>query len=507
MSSTSRVGRVARLARLGTRTAAGRLVFKGRARFASEAAKEKLELERRQRMAEQLTETLGEMKGLAMKLGQQASYRQERLSDPMKEELARLQQDAPVMDAGLVAKVIEQELGQHPDALFASWKPEPIGAASIGQVHKAVTHDGREVAVKVQYPGADLALSADADNVSAVLDRIVGMGMKRMGEAAPAGARPEFAATMERFKARIVNETDYRLEAANQARIAAAFERHPFIHVPYVVPELSAQRVLTTELAVGSRFDEVLAWSQEQRDMVGEAVFRFHYRCIFRLGLHNADPHPGNYIFRPDGRVSFIDFGAVWEVPDTFTAGVQRLLAAVQVEGAVFEEDDPVEVEEIEEAGEEHEAEDAVEVDEVEEAGEAETEGDGESTALPAAVRRRMLDPEVAGAMRLRWLLDQVVPEGKRVLPFPSGGMARGPRGNLLHVRLSEDDAAVLASLSVGLGGGVDVLLGMQAVVATLGAKCDWSAIARDVWPFTDQRPATAMGRLEASWQRGGPSS
>ena len=167
-------------------------------------------------------------------------------------------------------------------------------------MHRAITKDGRAVAVKVQYPGVGDAIRADLDNA--------GMLFGAMGMMLP-GLEP--GPLVEELRARLVEELDYVLEADNQRLFADYYAGHPFIHVPAVVDELCAERVLTTELAEGVRFDEVETWSQEERDLAAEAIFRFVFGSLYRLHAFNGDPHPGNYLFQPGGQVTFLDFGLV----------------------------------------------------------------------------------------------------------------------------------------------------------------------------------------------------
>ena len=181
-----------------------------------------------------------------MKIGQMASFLDDGLPEPMREALATLQADAPPMSSALAAQVVEEELGAPPETIFAEWDPTPLSAASIGQVHRAVTRDGRIVAVKVQYPGVDKAIMSDLDN-SQMLFGVLGMVFP--------GLDPQ--PIVDEIRARISEEVDYRLEAKNQSDFHRWYEKHPFIHVPAVVDEHSSQRVLTTEMAEGVRFAEV----------------------------------------------------------------------------------------------------------------------------------------------------------------------------------------------------------------------------------------------------------
>jgi predicted unusual protein kinase regulating ubiquinone biosynthesis (AarF/ABC1/UbiB family) len=229
-----------------------------------------------------------------------ASYLDQGMPEPMRQALAELQANAPPMSAELAAEVVRSELGAPPEEIFDTWDPEPIASASIGQVHRAITKDGRAVAVKVQYPGVGDAIRADLDNA--------GMLFGAMGMMLP-GLEP--GPLVEELRLRLVEELDYLKEADNQRLFADYYADHPFIHVPAVVDEHSSLRVLTTELAEGVRFEEAETWSQEERDLAAEAIFRFVFGSLYRLHAFNGDPHPGNYLFQPGGQVTFLDFGLV----------------------------------------------------------------------------------------------------------------------------------------------------------------------------------------------------
>ncbi|MGH9095004.1 MAG: ABC1 kinase family protein, partial [Acidimicrobiales bacterium] len=312
--STGRIRRNLDLARLTSRVGSNYVSGSAREVFASAARKETLRAERQLKTTAEVVESLGSMKGALMKLGQMASYLDAGMPEEIRQALATLQADAPPMTGELAASVIEQELGAGPDELFAEWDPVPMAAASIGQVHRAISRDGQAVAVKVQYPGVDVAIRSDLDN-SAMLINLLRAAFPSL-DAAPLVAE---------LRSRIGEELDYNLEAKNQAYFAEAFAGHPFIHVPAVVPGLSAQRVLTSELVVGSRYEEVLTWPQEERDLAGESIFRFVFGCLYRMRVFNGDPHPGNYLFHGGGRVTFLDFGLVkW-----FDDSEVQLLAAM----------------------------------------------------------------------------------------------------------------------------------------------------------------------------------
>jgi predicted unusual protein kinase regulating ubiquinone biosynthesis (AarF/ABC1/UbiB family) len=294
--------------------------------FASAERRIELDHERELKTAEAIAERLGNMKGALMKLGQMASYVDEGLPAPLRDALSQLQSNAPPMSADLAAEVIERELGRAPSKLFVEWDPQPMASASIGQVHRAVVVDpatGREraVAVKVQYPGVGEAIAADLRNVD-VLGALLSHGF--------GGLDPHDMVT--EIKERITGELDYRLEARNQTLFADHYRGHPFIHVPDVLPTLSTGRVLTTELVSGATWAEALTWDQQQRDQIGECLFRFVFRSLYGLQQFNGDPHPGNYLFHGDGRVSFLDFGLVKQFSDAETDTFLAMVRAAAYE-------------------------------------------------------------------------------------------------------------------------------------------------------------------------------
>src|SRR3954471_20570843 len=235
VASTTRSSRNVEVARLGARVGTTVAANKARRVFASAERKAELDAELELKTAEDVAATLGNMKGAIMKLGHIASFVDDGMPEPMRQALAQLQSDAPPMSAELAAQVVEAELGAPPDQLFAEWDPRPLASASIGQVHRAITHDDRAVAVKVQYPGVEEAIRADLD----------GFDMA-MGPAPVLYKNFDAGPFVEELRARIGEELDYRIEAENQRLFANYYRGHPFIHIPDVVDELSTRRVLTT---------------------------------------------------------------------------------------------------------------------------------------------------------------------------------------------------------------------------------------------------------------------
>ena len=232
--------------------------------------------------AEDVASTLGAMKGVMMKIGQMASYVDDGLSPAVRHTLARLQDSVPPMSPSLAATVVAEELGAPPERAFARWDPRPIAAASIGQVHRAVTLDGRAVAVKVQYPGIAETIAADLRNV-ALLRRMLRV-------AAPA---QDVDALLSELRDRITEELDYRHEAASQRLMAAYFDGHPTIHIPGIISELSTRRVMTSELAGGARFAELSTWPQRERDLAAETIYRFVFRSLYEVRRLQRRPAPG----------------------------------------------------------------------------------------------------------------------------------------------------------------------------------------------------------------------
>lgn len=252
--------------------------------------------------AEDVARELGNMKGAIMKLGQMVSFIADGLPEEARLALSTLQQDVPPMAPSLAEQVVREQLGQDPDKVFLDWDPVPVAAASIGQVHKAVLHDGREVAVKVQYPGVGKAIKHDLDNAEMLYAMFSAIALKGL----------DVHALVDELRARMYDELDYTLEAGCQTEFWERYKDHPFIRIPKVVPELSTEKVLTTEWVDGTGWTDFEAnATYEQRQMAAEVVFRFAQGSVHEHRVFNGDPHPGNYRFHDDGSVTFFDFGLV----------------------------------------------------------------------------------------------------------------------------------------------------------------------------------------------------
>ena len=319
---TSRVARTTRVGRL----AAGQAVRQFGTRAANVARsdeKAQAALDRRQvQTAEQIVAVLGTMKGAAMKLGQVMSFLDvglvpEEFREEFQEKLAALRDAAPKVSFQQMKKVIEDSYEDPLDEVFETFDPVPIAAASIGQVYKARMHDGRDVAVKVQYPGVASAVRADMQNL--------GMILRLMKRIAP-GLDPQ--ALGDEIRARIDEELDYELEAGNQRTLARIFRGHPFIVVPDVITRLSRERVVVSEFVSGRGFEEIKQLPQAERDRIGEMIFRFYFGCMYRHHQFSGDPHPGNSLLLDDGRMAFLDFGLFKRIPAAvaeFELETQRL--------------------------------------------------------------------------------------------------------------------------------------------------------------------------------------
>lgn len=312
-----RTGRLARTAVPARLAAAAALRWLGTFRYRGERRREKRK-EAVLRTAEDVTRAMGEMKGAAMKVGQVLSMMSGVVPPEMAEGLATLQSNAPPMAYGLVQEVLEAAYGRSPGSVFRRFEREPFAAASIGQVHRAELRDGTRVAVKVQYPGVREAIERDLANV-AVLLGFGGLVAKGL----------DVETLVRDLGEGIRGELDYRREAAWQQRFFDAFEGHGFVRVPRVYHELTTDTVLVQEWLPGRPFREALGLPQEERNRLGEMLYRFCFGSLYRLGLFNGDPHPGNYLLLEDGRVGFVDYGCVAEFDNAVVEGFKRLIRAL----------------------------------------------------------------------------------------------------------------------------------------------------------------------------------
>jgi len=325
----SRLGRLARLGALAPRAlpVAAEVVRKALAGPRSqeeEAEARKRLMKNARKTAEAMLETLGEMKGLPLKLGQMASYI-DGLAPPGYEEkfqrvLVKLQQKAPPLSPAAAVKVVSEDLGGHPREVYAEWEDEPFAAASIGQVHRATTRGGEKVAVKVQYPGIDRAIENDLKSL-ATLEMMI----------APIGRRYQSKEALDEIRSVVMAEIDYGREAEAADLFRRAHQDDPDIVVPRVMHSLSSRRVLTLEMIGGVDYATFAERApKSDRDAAGSTLARFMFRALWRHGLLYADPHPGNYRFLGGGRVAFLDFGCHKLIPPELIAGMKRYVVALQ---------------------------------------------------------------------------------------------------------------------------------------------------------------------------------
>ncbi len=314
-----RVRRTARLGRLATRRGLAYLPHTARKLAAADpATREALDRSFAIRTAEDVARELGNMKGAVMKAGQLISFIVEALPPEAQAALATLQSSAPPMAPSLAEHVVTEELGRHPSLLFYRWDPIPVAAASIGQVHRSELADGRQVAVKVQYPGVGDAIGADLANVEVFYNLFSAFALKSL----------DVHAMVHELRDRMVEELDYRREADNQRHFARLYADHPFIRVPQVIDELSTGRVLVTEWVDGQSWAEFEATAgPAARHKAAEVLFRWAQQSVYRHHIFNGDPHPGNYRFHPDGSVTFLDFGLVKRWTDAEMATLWPVIA------------------------------------------------------------------------------------------------------------------------------------------------------------------------------------
>ena len=303
--------RGARTARLGRVAARGAMNWAGD-RLDSRGTAEEQRRRRGYRIVttvDALVDQLAVMRGAAMKAGQVLSTVEfpgldEDQSAYLQARLASLRDSVPAVSWKDMRKVLSRDWGEQPERVLAHIDTEPAAAASIGQVYRGRTSDGREVAIKVQYPGIAESVEADMRNLlllSPLLRQLIpGLEVKDL---------------LAELRERIVEECDYELEASNHRRVERFWRGHPSVLVPAVDTELSTRRVLVTEWVDGISFEEVTRQPDDVRDRYAQIVYRFFYVTALYLGVALGDPHPGNYLLCDDGRVAFVDFGMMRRLP------------------------------------------------------------------------------------------------------------------------------------------------------------------------------------------------
>jgi len=456
-----RIGRVAPLVGMAGRTAGEAVVASLRSRRRRDRDGQRNGFEFHARNAERYAQRLGRSKGVLMKAGQILSFIGDgvlpggQYANIYQAAFAKLQDDAPPMPFDVAAQMIEAELGQPPAELFAQFDPHPLAAASIGQVHAATLTDGCRVAVKVQYPGVEQAIRADLANTELLVTFL-----RLLAATIPGLTRVDWRGLATEVTERISEEIDYRTEAANQQEFADAYRGHPFIRIPEVLPELSTRRVLTMDLIEGLRYADALRAEPALRTRWGEAIYRFNMGSLGRRRVINADPHPGNYLFHPDGTVTFLDFGCVKHFTED-----QVLHISQTVHAAVAGDPDGVAAALI-------------------------ASGFFDPANAPSAAElfdwyRALMTPIIAPQpftytpqFAAQVLRDELSPIGRHA------NVVRHITGDRQLTFLTRFDS------------------GMNAVLAALGATGPWNAIRAEYDPgIPSAPPATPMGELEAAFQ------
>lgn len=433
------LSRAVRLGGLSARTSAGWLA----SALLDSAGRSEPAARFRRAAAERAAESLGRLKGLAMKAGQMLSFVSDDVPEELRQALSRLQTTSEPRPFLEMAATIERSLGAPATRVFRSIDPEPMASASIGQVHRAVLLDGTEVAVKVQYADASRAVRSDLANV--------GLTFQSLRLLLP-GTDP--AALAAELRERITEELDYRAEAQKQAGFASRFADHPFIAVPRVFESHCGVRVLTAEYVEGRRYAEVLGDPEPLRSCYGEILLRFLFSSIFTFGVVNGDPHPGNYLFdRTGARVTFLDFGCVKQLPPAL------LQAWRGFAGASLSGDRP-------------------------------------------GVRRYAAELGFLDGSG-REAASHAVTLGQLYFPFPSDQPLRFP--NLWTDGAMRASAGKsLAAFRHGIHVPKDILFvtramaGLYMVLARLGSVANWHRIARE-YAFGEP-PATPLGQAERAW-------
>jgi len=326
---TGRIGRTARVGGLVTGQGLRWAGMRTANRLRTPERAEEAQQERTAALVSELVDQLGRMRGAAMKLGQMISMVEfdglpEDQRRALQAKLASLRDGVPPVPFAKLERMMREELGGPLERAFSEFEEQAFAAASIGQVHRAVTVAGDEVAVKVQYPGVAEAVETDMRNAMLLLPLV-----KRLAPGLDAKA------LFSELRERVSEELDYELEAQHQRRVERMLRGHPFMFVPRVDTALSTRRMLVSEYVSGAGFEAVRELDEAERDRYGEIVFRFYFGLLYRDRLALGDPHPGNYLLRPDGRVAFLDYGLLRDL-DAHRVDAERTIAM-----AVHDKDAP----------------------------------------------------------------------------------------------------------------------------------------------------------------------
>ncbi|AUM14996.1 ABC transporter [Ketobacter alkanivorans] len=277
-------------------------------------------------IGKQIAQTLGEMKGAVMKVGQIASQVKDMLPEEVASALEVLQKESPPMPYPMIRRQLIKALGDTPENLFAHFDETPFAAASIGQVHRALTKDGEECVVKIQYPGVKESCDSDLKHLKRAL-KLAGL----------VKVNPEVIdQTFEEIRRMLYEELDYVHEAENIKLFRDYYQDHPYIIMPELIESLSSETVLTLSYVPGDSLQQVKQpqYSQDTINLIGYRIFETFGKQIYDLHAVHSDPHPGNFAFRPDGSIVLYDFGAVKRIPKE-TIEKLRGLVADAIEGKV----------------------------------------------------------------------------------------------------------------------------------------------------------------------------
>lgn len=319
--ATTPARRLLKLAGMSTSIATRVATSATKSLFLTEEQREKERQKMLAKIGAEVAETLGEMKGAVMKVGQVASQVKDLLPEEFAKALEKLQKESPPMPFRVIRKQIIDELGAPPYELFREMDEEPFAAASIGQVHRAVLQDGREVVVKVQYPGVEESVESDLKHLKRILKLA---GLLKVEEHV-------IDEIFAEIRNRLRDELDYEQEAENLRAFREFHAADEGVVIPDVVAEFTRKRVLTLSNEPGDSLETVAtsdAYPQDMRDLLGRRIFDIFGKQIFVHHAVHCDPHPGNFAFRPDGSLVMYDFGAVKRLTPDITTAYRRITRA-----------------------------------------------------------------------------------------------------------------------------------------------------------------------------------
>ncbi|MFZ5723442.1 MAG: ABC1 kinase family protein [Pseudomonadota bacterium] len=320
-TATTPTRRFLKLAGMSTSIATRVATSATKSLFLSEEEREKERQKMLAKIGSEVAQTLGEMKGAVMKVGQIASQIKDLLPEEFAKALEKLQKESPPMPFRVIRKQMIDELGAPPYELFREMDEEPFAAASIGQVHRAVLHDGREVVIKVQYPGVEESIESDLKHLRRILKLA---GLLKVEERV-------IDEIFQEIRDRLHDELNYVQEAENLRRFREFHAADEGIVIPQVVDEFTRRRVLTLTLETGDSLETVAtsaAYPQELRDRIGRRLFDLFGKQIFVHRAVHCDPHPGNFAFRPDGSIVIYDFGAVKDIEPDVIVALRKIMNA-----------------------------------------------------------------------------------------------------------------------------------------------------------------------------------